>query len=160
MNQAMSTLRQRWASLAARERRALSTAGLLIAAAAVWLIAVQPAWRTLRQAPTELARLESQWRAMQQEAAVAQALRAAPPVPQALAVQALRGATETLGDAGSLQIQGDRAVLIVKDADADALRQWLVEARAAARARPVEVRLTRSAAGFNGTVVVSIGVRP
>jgi general secretion pathway protein M len=37
------------------------------------------------------------------------------------------------------------------------LREWLAEARAGARARPVEAQLSRGALGFNGSVVLSLG---
>jgi general secretion pathway protein M len=37
------------------------------------------------------------------------------------------------------------------------IRQWLIEARGGARARPVEATLTRSGDGYNGTLIVAIG---
>ncbi|HJV96458.1 MAG TPA: type II secretion system protein M, partial [Albitalea sp.] len=62
-----------------------------------------------------------------------------------------------LGDKGRLLMQGDRATLTLTGVQADALRAWLSEARSAAHARAVDVQLSRSAQGYSGTVVVSLG---
>lgn len=153
-------LRARWEALAARERRLLLLAAVLVGAALVWLGAVQPAWRTLRSAPAESARLEAQWQTMQRQAAEARGLRAAAPLAPGLAVAALQGATARLGPAGRLSVQGDRAVLTLDGADGDALAGWLAEARRGARARPLEAHLKRDGDGYKGTLVVAIGGRP
>jgi general secretion pathway protein M len=44
-------VRQAWRARAPRERLALSVMALLVAALLVWLIFIQPAWRTLRDTP-------------------------------------------------------------------------------------------------------------
>jgi general secretion pathway protein M len=145
--------------MAPRERLLVGLAGGLIVVALLWWVAIQPAWRTLATAPQEQARLEAQWQDMQRQAAEARSLRAAPPLASGLAAQALQGATERLGPAGRLSLQGDRAVLTVNDATPEALMQWLAEARRGARARPVEARLNASANGYSGTLTVVIGGR-
>lgn len=156
----MNALRERWAALAARERLLLVLAALLIGTALVWLVGVQPAWRTLRSAPAEQAKLEIQWQTMQRLAAEARTLRATPPLAPALAAQALQGATTRLGASGKLMLQGDRAVLTLNGAQGPAIAQWLAEARRGARARPVETRLTNGDDGYDGTIVVAIGGKP
>jgi len=52
---------------------------------------------------------------------------------------------------------GDRATLKLNGVSGEALRDWLSEARSAARARAVEVTLTRNPQGYSGTVVVTLG---
>ncbi|MDE2079835.1 MAG: type II secretion system protein M [Burkholderiales bacterium] len=156
----LAALQGAWRALPPREQRLLRLAAAVVAAALVWLLAVQPAARTLARAPAEIDALDRQAQAMRRLAAEAAELRAAPPVPRALAESALRAATERLGDAGRLTLQGDRAVLSVSGITTGALRDWLLEARAAARARPVEATLTRAGAGYNGTVVVALEGRP
>lgn len=153
----MNALRERWNALAERERLLVGAATVLIVLALLWLLAVQPALRTLRSAPAEQARLEQQWQAMQRLAAEARTLRAAPPLAPGLAAQALQGATARLGTAGRLALQGDRAVLTLSGVDGEALAQWLVAARHGARARPVEARLTFGDSGYVGTIVVVLG---
>ena len=156
----MNALRARWAALAPRERMLISVAAAVIGLALVWMIALQPALRTLRTAPLEQARLDAQWQVMQREAAEARALRATPPVAPNLAAQALQGATARLNGKARLMLQGERAVLTLQGVHGDALAQWLSEARLAARARPVEAKLTRGDEGYTGTLVVAIGSRP
>ncbi len=154
---AAGALHTRWAALGARERLAVTAAALVLGLAVVWLFALQPALRTLREAPVERARLDAQWQAMQNQAAEAGELRAATPLAPGLAAQALQAATDRLGDAGTLSLQGDRAVLSANGVDGPALLRWLGEARRGARAQPVEVRLTRDGRGWSGTVVLAIG---
>lgn len=149
--------RDYWRSRALRERRALSAAALALAVVIVWLLFVQPAWRTLREAPAQLDSLEAQLQQLQRLAAEAQTIKGAAPVTSAQAGLALKAASDRLGDKGRLTLLGDRATLTLTGVDTEALRGWLQEARSAARVRPVEAQLTRGAQGYNGTIVVSFG---
>lgn len=146
-----------WLGLAERERRLALLAAGAVVLGLVWLLAVQPAWRTITRAPAELDTLDAQLQTMQRLAAEVQQLRSAPPVMPDQAAAALRAATERLGDKGKLALQGDRAVLTLSGAGTGALRDWLAEARAGARARPLEATLTRAAQGYSGTLVLAIG---
>jgi len=149
-----------WQSLAQRERRLVLAATTVLGLFLTWALAVQPAWRTIERAAAERNVLEAQWQAMQSLAAEAQQLRAAPPVSQPQAVAALEAAAARLGSAGRLTLQGERAVLTLNGVGTGALRDWLAEARTGARARPVEAKLSRTAAGYSGTLVVAIGGGP
>ena len=146
-----------WRARAERERRLLLVAAGIVVAGLVWALAVQPAWRTIARAPSELDALDAQLQTMQRLAAEAQRLRAAPPVTPEQAGAALRAATERLGDKGKLVLQGQRAVLTLTGVSSGALRDWLAEARAGARARPLESSLSRAAQGYSGTLVLAIG---
>jgi general secretion pathway protein M len=129
----------------------------LVGLAIVWLVAVQPAWRTVRSAPAEADALEAQWQHMQRLAAESKELRATPPVPPAQSAAALRAATERLGTQGRLTLAGERATLTLSGVSGAQLGAWLVETRSAARARVVEANLTRGPQGYNGSVVVALG---
>ena len=144
----------RWQALADREQLALQFVAWVLALLMLWLIAIQPGLRTLRQAPAQLEALELQLQEMQALAAESRELRATPPVPIALAAQALQASSEHLGAAAKLSITGDRAVLSVNGIGAEALQAWLGEVRSAARARPLEAKLQRSANGYSGTIVL------
>lgn len=143
-----------WQARAPRERQLLVAAAVAIAFLVVWLIAVQPALRVLREAPSEIDRLDRQLQQMQLTAAEAQGLRSAAPIPTTQAVTALQAATERLGGKSKLVVQGDRATLTFTAVPADALRAWLGEARSGARARPVEVQWVKAGEGYSGSVAV------
>jgi general secretion pathway protein M len=150
----------RWRAFAPRERRALAIAGLLVALFAVWSVLVQPAWRTLREAPAQLDSLDGELQHMQRLAAEAAELRGTTPVSTNTATLALQSATARLGNSAKIVIQGDRATLTVSGTSPEALTAWLAEARSAARARPLEAQLARTGSAFSGTVAVTFGGAP
>ncbi len=157
LGSAFAPLKARWAALAPRERRLSLLAGTAVLLFATWLIAVQPALRTLATAPAQLDALELQLQGMQKLAAEARELRGATPMSPADSLAALQAATSRLGAAGKLSVQGERAVLTLNGASTAQLRDWLTEARSGARARPTEASLSRAAQGYTGTLVVAIG---
>lgn len=156
----LAPLRAWWSSLALRERRLIGVAGAVIGLYVVLAVAVLPAWRTIRQAPVQIDRLDAELQAMQKLALEAQELRGAPPVNASQSAEALKAASERLGDKARLQLQGERAVLTLTDAGTEQLRGWLAEVRSGARARPLEANLSRSAGGYSGSIVVAIGGTP
>jgi general secretion pathway protein M len=147
---------QFWRSRAPRERQLIAAGAIALALLIVWMIAVQPALRTLRETPAELDRLDSQWQQMQLAAFESATLRSASPVPAAQASEALRAATERLGGKGKIALQGDRAVLTFSGVPFEALRNWLGEVRSAARARPVEAQLLKGASGYSGSISITM----
>ncbi len=151
---------RQWAARSPRERDAIGLVGVVLAAALVWWVGMAPALRTLKQAPQQLAAVEADLQLMQALAAETTALRGTPPVPTAQSVAALKAATEALGERASLAVQGDRVTLTMKDLDTAALRAWLDQARGAARARPVDAQWTRSANGYSGSLVLTVGTGP
>jgi general secretion pathway protein M len=150
----------RWKQLDARERVLVLVAASVLALALLWWVGVQPAWQTLRAAPARLDALDAQTLTMRRLADQVRELRQAPPPSTAQAAQALKAASERLGPAARLSVQGDRAVLTVEGLDPQALRSWLAEVRTGARARTVEAQLVRSGPGFSGTVTVVIPTSP
>lgn len=145
-----------WQARAPRERQLIAAMAVALAVLVVWLVALQPALTTLRQAPAELDALDRQWQQMQLAALESEALRSASPVPPAQAAEALRGASERLGSKAKLLIQGDRATLTFTGVAFDDLRGWLGEARSGARARPVEAQLLKAATGYSGSISVTL----
>jgi general secretion pathway protein M len=157
LNDARQQAGRFWQARAPRERQLIVLMAISVAVLLVWLIGIQPALRTLREAPLELDRLDQQMQQLQLAAGEMQALRAASPVPTEQASTALRAATTQLGSSAKLSIQGDRAVLTFTGIQGDALRGWLNEARSAARARPMEAQLVKAASGYTGSITVSLG---
>lgn len=138
-------LQQRWLRLAPRERTWLSLAAVVIGAALLWAVALAPALNTLRQAEARQQTLDRQWQQMQQLKSQAQALQQQTRLPRSEAIQALEASVrQRLGNSAQLNLQGERATLVLKNTPAEALSQWLALARANARVLPSEARLTRS----------------
>jgi Asp-tRNA(Asn)/Glu-tRNA(Gln) amidotransferase A subunit family amidase len=54
----------------------------------------------------------------------------------------------------------DRATLSLSNVSPEALKDWLSEARSAARARPMEAQLNRSNGGYSGTILLVFGGAP
>lgn len=144
-----------WKALAPRERNLLRAAGTVVALALLWWLALAPALTTLRTAPARHAALDAQLQRMHGLQAEALQLQAAPRSAPSDAVASLRSAlTQRLGTTAQLSLVGDRATITLKGAPADALAQWLTQARSNALAVPVEARLTRS------TAVAPVGNTP
>lgn len=158
------SLRQRvttwWRSLTRRDRRLATLGAVAVAVVAVWGLGVQPALRTLREAPLAIERLDTELQQMQVLAAESGSLRAAPPVAPAQAAAALKAAVARLGDKARVTLQGERATVSLSGVDGAMLRSFLAESRSAARARPVEAQLVRSARGYDGTLTFALGGAP
>lgn len=146
-----------WRSRAPRERQALGVGFLLVLLVLVWLVLVQPAWRTAREAPARLDQLDRQLQQLQATASEVRSLRSVTPVSSMQANAALKAATDRLGERARMSLQGDRATLNFTGIPADALRSWLNEVRSAGRARPVEASLSRAAEGYSGTLILTLG---
>lgn len=148
----------KWAAMAPRERQMATIAAWLTVLALLVLIGIRPAWRTLSAAPAQLRELDAQLDQMRRLADEAQMLRQRPPVPPAQSEAALRSATERLGAAAKLNLQGDRATLTLNHVSGDALATWLDEARGAARAKPTEAGLMQVEPGvYSGNIVLAMG---
>lgn len=152
-----------WDALAARERALVAGAALLVGLALLWWVAVAPALTTLRTADAQHQALDAQLQTMRALQAEAQALQSQPKVRQDEALRALEASVKPLGGTAQLGVVGDRATVTLRGATADAVAQWLVQARINARAVPVEARLTRRVvvgpATWDGTVVLNLPPR-
>ena len=156
-----SALRAAWSARSPRERTALALAAAVLALALLWSLAVQPAWRTLQRVPAQIAAADAQLHTMRLLAEEARALRASPPARAgqgADAARALQAAADRLGPRVRLSLQGERAVLTLHSLSPEEFNALLAEARAGARARPVEARLSRTDRGLSGTLILDLGV--
>lgn len=146
-----------WRGRAPRERQALVAVFLGVLLVLVWLVLVQPAWRTLLEAPARLDQLDRQLQQIQGAAAEVRTLRAVAPVSAPQANAALKAATDRLGESARMSLQGERATVTFTAITPEALRGWLNEVRSAARARPVEASLSRAGDGYSGTLILTLG---
>lgn len=150
-----------WSGLAARERRLVAAAAVLLALALSWLLGVSPALKTLRTAPAQLDALDRQLQSMQELAAQARGLQGRPMLTRDDAVRALEASLQQRFGAGAqVGVNGDRVTVTLKAASPEVLAQWLGQARLGARAVAAQARLTRSAGGWDGTVVFDLPPAP
>jgi general secretion pathway protein M len=143
----MNALQTRWATLGAREQRLVIIASVLVVAALLWWVALAPALQTLRSAPAQHAQVDAQLQNMRSLAAEATALRAQRALSYEESLRNLESSVkQTLGTGASLSVSDSRASLTLKGVSANALAQWLSQARVNARVVPSEARLQRSLA--------------
>jgi general secretion pathway protein M len=161
---ALQPLNARWARVAPREKKLVLLAAGLLLAALLWLLILAPALATLRSADAQARTLNAQLQHMQLLQAQAQALQKQAPLGFDDALRALTSATrQSLGATAQLNVMGDRASVTLKGASADALAEWLTQARVNARSVPLEARLVRAttpgAATWNGVLVMGLPQR-
>ncbi len=144
----MNALTQRWASLAGREKTMVIGAGLVVGLALLWWVALAPALQTLRAADAQHAQADAQLQSMRLLAAEATTLRGQRTLGYEESLRNLENSIkQTFGAAATLAVSDTRASLTLKGVSADALAQWLSQARINARVVPSEARLQRSSAG-------------
>lgn len=152
-----SILAQRWQAYSGRERQMLVLATLLVLAAALWWLGLAPALSTLRSAESQRQVLDAQLQQMKMLQAQAKSLQAQPRITPDEARRLLEASVKPLGTTAQLSLAGERAVITLKGASADALTQWLLQVRLNVRSTPSEARLVRASNGtWDGTVALSL----
>lgn len=164
MQKSLTPLLERWNNLAEQERKMLTLVLLVLVGAVLWLKVLAPARTTLRTADAQATALGAQLQHMQGLQAQAQSLQKQPALDWEGAVKALSTATQqTLGATAQISTSTDRATVTLKGASADALAQWLVQARVNARSVPIEARLVRASqdgvATWDGALLMSLPQR-
>jgi general secretion pathway protein M len=156
-----AAVRERWGTLAPREKTWVALAALLLILALIWLIALAPALSTLRAAESQHRALDAQLQQMQGLQAQAQAMQSQPRQNRDEALRQLElSVRQRLGTSARTQIVGDRVTVNVTGAAPDALAQWLTQARVNARALPAEAHLNRTATGlWDGSLVLTLPPR-
>lgn len=139
-----------WAQRHAREKKLLTTAAVLVTLTLVWLVAVAPALKTLRQLDATRSTQEAQLQTMRGLQAQAQTLQAQPRLSASAASQAFKVATEkAFGTQADITLSNGSATVNLRNVSPDALAQWLASVRSNAHATPLQARISRSATGSN-----------
>jgi general secretion pathway protein M len=160
---AWSSVAERWASLALRERLLIGSTAALIFAALLWWIGISPALQKLRQAREVMPQLDAQLQLMRTQASEATTLKAQRALSYDESILNLQNSLKTLGAGASLSVTEARANITLRGVSGDALAQWLAQARSNARLVPSELRLKKNAsanpATWDGSVVLSLPAR-
>ncbi|VTU20614.1 type II secretion system protein GspM [Variovorax sp. PBL-E5] len=141
-----------WPELEPREQRLIAIAAALVALALIWWLALAPALGTLSSAAAEHARLDAQLQQMTSLQMQAKTLQAQPRANRGDALRALETSVrDNFGPNAQLQSAnaGEGVTIAMRGAPAEALAQWLAQARSNARAVPREAHLTRATQGSN-----------
>ena len=160
----MAPLQARWRQLANREKTSLVAAVALVMLALLWKLVLAPSLQTLRTSTAQATALDGELQHMQSLQAQVNALQKQAPLGYSEALRALNTATkQTLAGAAQINVVADRANVTLQAVSADALAQWLAQARLNARSVPVEARLTRgttpAGATWTGALVMSLPAR-
>ena len=156
---ALQGLKGRWTALAPREQRGVTLAAAALLLTLVWLLAVAPALRTLREAPAKQAQLRGELEHIQALASQAQQLQALPVLSRLEAQNSLQSAATALGKSATLQVVGDRATLTLKQVSPAALAPWLAH-QAGGGINPSDMHVQRDNSSaepvWNGTLVFQL----
>ena len=160
----MARLRFWWTGLSRRARIATALAVSLVAAAAVYLIAIEPAWRARARLAAELPRLRAQaaeMDALSQEAKKLGARAAPAESPaQTRAALAKLAAEKNLASATVQEGENQRLVVAVRKADATSTLSLLREASSELPLRISAARISRAAPGVVDADVTLIPAGP
>ena len=153
----METYLSYWRQLKISERRLILAAFWVILAAVLWLFAIAPALKTIKEAPQQHRALDAKLQNMRDLSLEAKTLQSQPKLSLDDAQKALQSAvTQRFGNAAQLNLAGERATLTLKNANPQELAQWLTQARVNARALPGEAKLSRNGDGWDGTLVLNL----
>ena len=160
---ALTPLQARWRAFDKREQTLIRSAAWLLGLTLVWWLLIAPPLHMLRQADAQQRSLDLQSQKMQALRLQAQALQSQPKINRDDALRALEASVkQRLGATAQLNVVADRATVTLRNTPADALAQWLTEARVNARAITSEARLLRNSANptgpaaWDGTLVLSL----
>ena len=143
-------MKQWWIGLSRRERLAVIAASTLVAAALLYLLGIEPAWRARARLTAELPRLRADTVEMDALAAEAKKLkvrtRSAEPPAQTKAALTKLLAERNIA-INTIREEDERLIVTARRADAAAWLGWLQEASSELPLRVSAARMSRVAAG-------------
>lgn len=157
MMQSLRTAWQaRWSQASAREQTLVRLAISVLLLAALWFIALRPAWVGLKAARAQAPLVRAQYEQVLQLQAQANALRAqatgAPVDAQAVLQSALGGLEKN----ARLAVLAERATVSFKGAQPQALARFLEQARLLAHTSTVEMHFSQSAGLWSGSLILQL----
>ena len=153
----MATYLDYWRQLKMSERRLILVAFWVVLTALLWWLAVAPALKTLKEAPSEHRALDAKLLSMRVLNAEAKTLQSQPKLGFDEAQKALQSSvSQRFGSTAQLNLAAERATLTLKNANPQELALWLAQARVNARALPSEAKLTRNGESWDGILVLGL----
>lgn len=149
LNSLLQPARQIWQQRSSRERLLLQMAAWLIGLAVLWTLGLAPALHTWQEAPNRQTALDQQTQQMLQWQGEARRLTSPQAITRAEAVQWLQAHVAALGPKAKLQMQAEQMQLTLEATPAEALAEWLSQAREHAHVRPLQAQLQQTAHSKN-----------
>ena len=144
----------RWSQASAREQTLVRIAISVLLLAALWFIALRPAWVGLKAARAQAPVVRAQYEQVLQLQAQANALRAQASGAPVDAKAVLQSALSGLEKNARLVVQAERATVSFKDAKPEALARFLEQARLTAHASTQEMHLSQAGGLWTGNLVL------
>jgi general secretion pathway protein M len=154
MQSLRNTWQARWSQASAREQGLVRIGVSVVLLAALWFIALRPAWVSLQASRTQAPVVRAQYERVLQLQAQAQALRAQAPGAPVNATAVLQGALSSLEKDARMAVLAERASISFKDARPEALAHYLEQARLMAHTSTLEMHVTQSAGLWSGSLVL------
>lgn len=153
----MNALQHWWRQRAPREQTLLTTGLALVLLTLLWMLALAPALKTLRQHDARVATLQTELARMQALEVQARQLQAQAAPGGDSAQQALQTQTSALlGKQAELALRIGGANATLRAVSPQALGRWLAAIRTEAHAKVVQARLQRTADGWSGSVQLTL----
>lgn len=144
----------RWSQASAREQTLVRIAISVLLLAALWFIALRPAWVGLKAARAQAPVVRAQYEQVLQLQAQANALRAQASGAPVDATAVLQSALSGLEKNARLAVQTERATVSFKDAKPEALARFLEQARLTAHTSTQEMHLSQAGGLWTGNLVL------
>lgn len=144
-------MREWWIGLSRRERIAVLSAAALVAIALVYLLGIEPAWRTRTRLTEELPRLRAEAAELDQLAAEAAKLKLRTRTlesPEQTKAALTRLLAEKSISGAQLREEGERFIVSAKRVEAAAWLTWLKDASNELPLRIAAARMARVGAGL------------
>ena len=154
MQSLRSAWQARWLQASAREQTLVRLAISVLLLAALWFVALRPAWVGLKTARTQAPVVRAQYEQVLQLQAQAQALRAQAPAAPVDAKAVLQSALGSLEKNARLAVLAERATVSFKDARPEALARFLEQARLVAHTSTLEMHFSQSGGLWSGSLVL------
>ena len=153
-------MRQWWIGLSRRERIATSVAAALVLLTLVFLIGIEPAWRTRAKLGADLPRLRAQAAELDQLAAEAKKLKLRTRTlesPEQTRAALTRFLSEKGVNGAQIRDEGERVVVSAKRIDAAAWLAWLKDTT---NERPLRIAAARMSKVGTGMVDAEVTLAP
>ena len=157
----MTPWRRLFQALPDKDRQRLQYLTVAVLCILLWFWNISPALQIHQQAPLQLAKLEQQSETLKAQQLQAMALQKAPRINAQDASAVLpQIMASTLGSGAKLNLDATRVTVTMSSVSAEALAQFLEEARTQAHALPTEVHLQKIKAGtqdvWRGTLMLNL----